>query len=76
MSANTLTADQILAGLLQALEQSIDLSDRFADVVRQCLDSQRSGVPLDDAVVADYESQLVILADRACATTTSPDSMK
>jgi len=44
--------------------------------VRQCLDSQRSGVPLDDAVVADYESQLVILADRACATTTSPDSMK
>jgi len=56
LSANTLTADQILAGLLQALEQSIDLSDRFADVVRQCLDSQRSGVPLDDAVVADYES--------------------
>ena len=39
--------DEILAGLLHALEHSIELSDRLVDVVRQCLDAQRSGVSLD-----------------------------
>ena len=36
----------------------------LADVVRQCLDALRSEVPLDDATVADYESQLATYAEQ------------
>ena len=51
-----------LRELIQALEHSIEVSDRLADVVRRCLDSQRSGIPLDPGTVAHYEEQLAVLA--------------
>ena len=35
--------DQSLAGLLQALEHSLDLSDRLTVVVRQFIDANREG---------------------------------
>jgi hypothetical protein len=39
---------RLLPACFKQWSHSLDLSDRFAVVVRQCLEAQRSGVPLHD----------------------------
>lgn len=50
--------DRDFAGLLQALEHSLELSDRLTTVVRQFIDASHEGRTLDPATVREYEAQL------------------
>ena len=47
--------DQSIAGLLQALEHSLEFSDRLTVVVRQFIAAHHEGRLLDAALVAEYE---------------------
>ena len=58
--------DRSVAGLLQALEHSLYLSDRLTVVLRQFIDANREGRSIDDAIVTEYERQLQgVAAQRA-----------
>jgi hypothetical protein len=54
--------DQSLAGLLQALEHSLDLSDGLTIVLRQFIDANREGRSIDEAIVTEHERQLPAVA--------------
>jgi hypothetical protein len=53
-----------IAGMLQALEHSLDLSDRLTVVVRQVIAAHHHERLLDAATVAQYEEQLRTVGDQ------------
>ena len=50
--------DHSIAGLLQALEHSLEFSDRLRVVVRQFIAAHHEGRLLDAALVTEYQRQL------------------
>ncbi len=55
-----------MAGLLQAVEHSLDLSDRLTVVLCQFIDANWEGRSIDDAIVTEYERQpSAVAAQRA-----------
>jgi len=51
-----------IKGLLQALEHSLDSSDRVAGLCRHLLNAQRDGTRIVPTALAGYEQQLAELA--------------